>query len=88
MKVCILIEAEFCNNIEKIPDMSKLRSRLVTLTLSKLQGKVECDYCKTLQFVVHLYSNIGLHHVLRVNSRVFNCFKGKKNRILLKLRQC
>ena len=76
MEVCILIEAELCNNIEKILHMSKVSSILVTLMLSKIQGKLECDSCKTLQFVVHLYINIRLHHVLRVNIREFNSCKG------------
>ena len=48
--------------------------------LSKIQGKLECNTFKTLQFVVHLYINIHLHHVLRVNSREFNSSKGKKPR--------
>ena len=52
MEVCILIEAEFCNNIEKILQMSKVKSILVTLMLSKIQGKLECDSFNTLQFVV------------------------------------
>ena len=78
MEVCILIEAEFCNNIEKILHMSKASSILVTLKLSKIQGKLECDYCKRLQLVVHLYINIRLHHVLRMNVREFNSWKGKK----------
>ena len=69
MEVCIFTEAEFCNNIEKILHMSKVRSILVTLMLSKIQGKLECDSWKTLLFVVHLYINIRLRHVLRVNSR-------------------
>ena len=69
MEVCILIEAEFCNNIEKILHISKASSILVTLKLSKIQGKLECDSCKRLQLVVHLYINIRLHHVLRVNIR-------------------
>jgi len=42
-EVWILLEAEFCNNIEKILHMSKVRSILVTLILSKIQGKFECD---------------------------------------------
>jgi len=78
MEVCILIEAEFCN-IEKILHMSKVSSILVTLMLSKIQGKLERDSCKTLEFVVHLYINIHLHHVLLVNIREFNSCKGKKN---------
>ena len=69
MEVCILIEAELCNNIEQILDMGNVRSILITLILSKIQGKLKCDSCKTLQFVVHLYINIHLYHVLRVNVR-------------------
>jgi hypothetical protein len=42
MEVCILIETEFCNNIEKILHMSKVSFILVTLMLSKIQGKLEC----------------------------------------------
>ena len=44
------------------------RSILVTLMLSKIQGELECDSCKTLQFVVHLYINIRQRHVLRDHS--------------------
>ena len=40
MEVRILREAEFCNNIEKIPHVSKASSMLVTLILSKIQGKL------------------------------------------------
>jgi len=69
MEVFILIEAEFCNNIEKILHMSKVSSILVIFMLSKIQGKLECDSCYTLQFVVHLYLNIHLHHILRLNIR-------------------
>jgi len=69
MEVCILIEAEFCNNVEKILHMSKVSFILITLMLSKIQGKLECNSCKTLQLVVHLYINIRLHHVLSVNIR-------------------
>jgi len=36
MEVYILIEAELCNNIEKILRMSKVSSILVTLMLSKI----------------------------------------------------
>jgi len=86
MEVCILIEAEFCNNIEKILHMSNVRSILVTLMLSMIQGKLECDSCKTLQFVVHLYINIRLQHFLYVNIKEFNSCKGKKNCNLFKLR--
>jgi len=68
-EVRTLIEAEFLNNIENIIYMSKVRSMLVTLMLSKIQGKFECDFCNTLQFVVDFYINIRLHHVLCVNRR-------------------
>jgi len=54
-EVCTLIQAECHNNNEKILHMSKVKSILVTLMLSKIQEKLECDSCKTLQFVVHLY---------------------------------
>jgi len=81
-EVCTLIEAEFRNNVEKILHISKVNSILVTLMLSKIQGKLECDYCKTLQFVLHLYINILLCHVLPVDSRQFNSCKGK-NRLAL-----
>jgi len=86
--VCTLIEAKFRNNIEKIPHISKASSILVTLMLSKIQEKLECDSCKTLRFVVHLYNTIRHHHVLLVNSREFKCCKGKENRKRLKLRHC
>ena len=59
-EVCTLIEAEFRNNIE-------VRSRLITLMPSKIQGKLECDSCKTLHLVVNLYIKIRLYHVLCVN---------------------
>jgi len=70
-ELCTLIEAELCNNIEKILHTSEVISILVTLILSKIQGKLECDYCKTLDFVVHLYINVSLQHILHVNSRKF-----------------
>jgi len=79
MEGCTLIEAEFCNNIEKILHMIKVSSILVTLMLSKIQGKLESDSCKTLQFVVQLYINIRLHNVVCVNSGEFNSWKGKNN---------
>jgi len=49
-EVWTLIEAEF-HNVEKILHVNKDRSRLVTLMLTKLQAKLECDSWKTLQFV-------------------------------------
>jgi len=39
MEVCILIEAEFCNNIENILHMSKVSFILITIMLSKILGK-------------------------------------------------
>jgi len=88
MEVAILIEAEFCNNIEKIFHMSKVSFILITLILSKMQGKLECDSCKTLEFVVHLYINIRLHHILCVNIRVFYSCKGTKIWKFVKLKLC
>ena len=42
-EVCTLKEAEFRNSIEKILYISEVRFLLVTLMLSKIQGKLECD---------------------------------------------
>jgi len=55
------MEAKFRNNVEKILHMSKVRCKLVTLMVTKLPGKLECDSCRTFEFVVH--------DVLHVNSR-------------------
>jgi len=52
-EVYTLTETDIRNNVENIPHKSKVRCRLVTLMLTKLQGKLECDCCKTLQFVVY-----------------------------------
>ena len=57
------MEIEIRNNIEKIPHMSKVI--LGTPLPTKLQVKLECD--STLEFVVLLYINIRLNHVLCVN---------------------
>ena len=62
--MCTLIEVEFPNNVEKILNVCKVSTRLVTVMLTKYQGKLECDYCKTLEPVVHLYINIRLQYVL------------------------
>jgi len=68
------MEIEIRNNIEKILHMSKVI--LVTPLPTKLQVKLECD--STLEFVVLLYINIRLNHVLRVNIKEFNSGRVKR----------
>jgi len=48
MEVCILMEAELCNNIEKILHVSKVSFILITLMPSKIQGRLERDSCHTI----------------------------------------
>ena len=85
MDVCTSLENEFRVVIEQALYMDSVKLRIVSAISKKVSGKLNCGSCPTLQSVVHLFVNIRLHHVLRVNNQDMVSSKGKRNRKYLKL---